>query len=59
MEVREDDPRRVMRPAEIAKHWGCSTKTVYRAFKSGLLKKIKIGPRLCGAERGEVLRAQS
>jgi excisionase family DNA binding protein len=57
-EVKED-LRRIMRPQEIAKHWGVSTKTVYRRLNDGTLKKVKIGPRVCSAERAEVLGVQS
>ena len=55
----KEDPRRLMRPAEIAKHWGVSLKTVYRRLNDGTIKKVKIGPRLCGAERGDVVGVQS
>jgi excisionase family DNA binding protein len=49
------DPDRIMRPAEIAEFCGASTRTVQRWLSDGTLKKVRLGLRITGARRGDVV----
>jgi excisionase family DNA binding protein len=49
------DPDRIMRPVEIAQFYGVSTRTVQRWLAAGKLPKVRLGLRITGARRGDVI----
>jgi excisionase family DNA binding protein len=51
----QTDPDRIMRPVEIAQFYGVSTRTVQRWLTDGTLPKVRLGLRITGARRGDVV----
>jgi len=49
------DPERVMRPGEIAEFLSVCTRTVQRMFADGTLPRARLGRRVCGARRADVV----
>lgn len=42
-EIRRSAPEPVLKPAEVARHLGCTPETVYALVKSGDLRAVHVG----------------